>query len=164
MEFEYSKKTKMYQEQLIDFMNKFVYPNESTFRDQLDSQADRWTVPPIMEELKAKARERGLWNLFLPKEHHERHGYGAGLTNLQYAPLAELTGRSPALAPEAVNSAAPDTGNMELLSLFGTDQQRAEWLEPLLAGEIRSVFSMTGRKSPGWTRPWSGRSQRTRAS
>ena len=93
MEFEYSKKTKMYQEQLADFMNKFVYPNESTFRDQLDSQADRWTVPPIMEELKAKAKERGLWNLFLPESDR-----GAGLTNLEYAPLCEIMGRSPIAA------------------------------------------------------------------
>jgi len=137
MEFEYSKKTKMYQEQLVDFMNKFVYPNESTFRDQLDSQADRWTVPPIMEELKAKARERGLWNLFLPES--ER---GAGLTNLEYAPLCEIMGRSP-IAPEAFNCAAPDTGNMELLAEFGSPDQQAEWLIPLLEGRIRSAFCMT---------------------
>ncbi|MGY1807548.1 acyl-CoA dehydrogenase family protein [Blastococcus sp. SYSU D00669] len=123
------------------FLDEEVYPAEKVFAEQV--QTSGWDRPPVIEELKASARERGLWNLFLPREHFERHGYGAGLTNLQYAPLAELTGRSPALAPEAVNSAAPDTGNMELLSLFGTDQQRAEWLEPLLAGEIRSVFSMT---------------------
>jgi acyl-CoA dehydrogenase len=128
-------------QQLQDFLDERVHPAEAVFDQQVRESG--WARPPIIEELKAEARSRGLWNLFLPKEHHERHGYGAGLTNLQYAPLAELTGRSPALAPEAVNSAAPDTGNMELLSLFGTEQQRAEWLEPLLAGEIRSVFSMT---------------------
>jgi len=128
-------------QQLQAFLDERVHPAEAVFDQQVRESG--WARPPIIEELKAEARSRGLWNLFLPKEHHERHGYGAGLTNLQYAPLAELTGRSPALAPEAVNSAAPDTGNMELLSLFGTEQQRAEWLEPLLAGEIRSVFSMT---------------------
>jgi acyl-CoA dehydrogenase len=128
-------------QQLQAFLDERVHPAEAVFEQQVKESG--WARPPIIEELKAEARSRGLWNLFLPKEHHERHGYGAGLTNLQYAPLAELTGRSPALAPEAVNSAAPDTGNMELLSLFGTEQQRAEWLEPLLAGEIRSVFSMT---------------------
>jgi acyl-CoA dehydrogenase len=123
------------------FLDEKVYPAEAEFERQAESSG--WSRPPIMEELKAEARKRDLWNLFLPREHFEKHGYGAGLTNLQYAPLAELTGRSPWLAPEAVNSAAPDTGNMELLSLFGTEQQRAEWLEPLLAGEIRSAFSMT---------------------
>jgi acyl-CoA dehydrogenase len=106
MEFEYSKKTRMYMEQLTDFMGKFIYPNEATFRQQLDSQADRWTVPPVMEELKAKARERGLWNLFLPES--ER---GAGLSNLEYAPLCEIMGRSP-MAAEVFNCSAPDTGNM----------------------------------------------------
>jgi len=128
-------------EKLQAFLDERIFPAEAEFERQAEDSG--WSRPPIMEELKKDARDRGLWNLFLPKEHHERHGYGAGLTNLQYAPLAELTGRSPALAPEAVNSAAPDTGNMELLSLFGSTQQRAEWLEPLLAGEIRSAFSMT---------------------
>jgi acyl-CoA dehydrogenase len=128
-------------EQLQAFLDERIYPAEEEFERQ--ARTSGWERPPLMEELKAEGRKRGLWNLFLPKEHHDRHGYGAGLTNLQYAPLAELTGRSPAMAPEAVNSAAPDTGNMELLSLFGTEQQRAEWLEPLLAGEIRSAFSMT---------------------
>src|SRR5882762_8838360 len=140
MEFEYSKKTKMYQEQLVDFMNKFVYPNEATFRDQLDSQADRWTVPPVMEELKAKARERGLWNLFLPES--ER---GAGLTNLEYAPLCEIMGRSP-IAAECFNCSAPDTGNMEVLERYGRPEHKKEWLEPLLGGKIRSAFAMTEPK------------------
>ena len=93
----------------------------------------------MIEELKAQARERGLWNLFLPPTHE----HGAGLTNLQYAPLAEITGRSPWIAPEALNCSAPDTGNMELLSLFGTAEQKARWLDPLLDGRIRSAFSMT---------------------
>jgi acyl-CoA dehydrogenase len=133
--------TTEYAEKLQAFLDEHVYPAEEEFERQ--ARTSGWSRPPVMEELKAEARSRGLWNLFLPKEHHERHGYGAGLTNLQYAPLAELTGRSPAIAPESINCAAPDTGNMELLSLFGTEQQRAEWLEPLLAGEIRSAFSMT---------------------
>jgi acyl-CoA dehydrogenase len=133
--------TTEYAEKLQAFLDEHVYPAEEEFERQ--AWTSGWSRPPVMEELKAEARSRGLWNLFLPKEHHERHGYGAGLTNLQYAPLAELTGRSPAIAPESINCAAPDTGNMELLSLFGTEQQRAEWLEPLLAGEIRSAFSMT---------------------
>src|SRR5438105_1666220 len=137
MEFEYSKKTKMYMEQLTDFMSKFVYPNEATFRDQLDGQADRWSVPPVMEELKARARERGLWNLFLPES--ER---GAGLTNLDYAPLCEIMGRSP-IAPEVFNCSAPDTGNMEVLERYGTPEQKKRWLEPLLDGRIRSAFAMT---------------------
>jgi acyl-CoA dehydrogenase len=141
MDFAPDQRTTELAKQLQAFLDERVYPAEEEFERQAETSG--WSRPPIMEELKAEARSRGLWNLFLPAEHHERHGYGAGLTNLQYAPLAELTGRSPWLAPEAVNSAAPDTGNMELLSLFGTDQQRAEWLEPLLAGEIRSAFSMT---------------------
>jgi acyl-CoA dehydrogenase len=128
-------------EQLQAFLDERVYPAEAEFGRQAAESG--WSRPPLMEELKADARSRGLWNLFLPREHFDRHGYGLGLTNLQYAPLAELTGRSPVIAPEAVNSAAPDTGNMELLSLFGSEHQRAEWLEPLLAGEIRSAFSMT---------------------
>ena len=140
MEFEYSKKTKMYMEQLVDFMNKHIYPNESVFREQLDSQADRWQVPPIMEDLKAKARERGLWNLFLPES--ER---GAGLTNLEYAPLCEIMGRSP-IAPEAFNCAAPDTGNMETIERYGSPEQKKQWLEPLLEGKIRSAFIMTEPK------------------
>ena len=140
MEFEYSKKTKMYQEQLIDFMNKYIYPNESVFKEQLDAGPTRWQVPPIMEELKAKARERGLWNLFLPESE-----LGAGLTNMEYAPLCEIMGRSP-IAPEAFNCSAPDTGNMEVLVRYGTPEQKKQWLEPLLAGTIRSAFAMTEPK------------------
>jgi acyl-CoA dehydrogenase len=140
MEFEYSKRTREYMEQLIDFVNKHVYPNEETFVDQLNSQPTRWQVPPIMEELKARARVRGLWNLFLPES--ER---GAGLTNLEYAPLCEIMGRSP-IAPEVFNCSAPDTGNMEVLERYGTPEQKKQWLEPLLEGKIRSAFAMTEPK------------------
>jgi acyl-CoA dehydrogenase len=119
-------------------MDSHIYPAEPVFADQMNEGPDRWSAhPPIMEELKAEARKRGLWNLFLPGEH------GAGLTNLQYAPLAEIMGRSGQLAPEATNCAAPDTGNMEVLAQFGTDAQRKQWLQPLLDGEIRSAFCMT---------------------
>jgi len=114
-----------------------VYPAEPVFREQLEGSGDPFFHPPVMEELKVEARKRGLWNLFLPDER-----YGAGLTNLEYAPLAEVTGRSP-IAPEALNCAAPDTGNMEILAEFGTAQQQEEWLLPLLNGEIRSCFAMT---------------------
>jgi acyl-CoA dehydrogenase len=140
MEFAFSQKTRMYQEQLVDFMNKHIYPNEQTFVDQLNNQPTRWQVPSIMEELKAKARERGLWNLFLPES--ER---GAGLTNLDYAPLCEIMGRSP-IAPEVFNCSAPDTGNMEVLERYGTPEHKKQWLEPLLEGKIRSAFAMTEPK------------------
>jgi acyl-CoA dehydrogenase len=140
MDFEYSKKTKMYLEQITDFMNKFIYPNEKVFFDQLNAGSTRWQIPPIMEELKAKARERGLWNLFLPESE-----LGAGLTNLEYAPLCELMGRSP-IASEAFNCSAPDTGNMEVLVRYGTVEQKKQWLTPLLEGKIRSAFAMTEPK------------------
>jgi len=137
MDFEYSKKTREYMEQVTDFMQKHVYPNEQTFVDQLEAQTTRWQVPPIMEELKGRARERGLWNLFLPESE-----YGAGLTNLEYAPLCEIMGRSP-IAPEVFNCSAPDTGNMEVLVRYGTPEQKTQWLGPLLEGTIRSAFAMT---------------------
>src|SRR5215468_4807292 len=140
MEFEYSNRTKQYLEQITDFMNKHVYPNERTFVAELEKQPTRWQVPAIMEELKARARERALWNLFLPDS--ER---GAGLTNLEYAPLCELMGRSP-IAPEVFNCSAPDTGNMEVLERYGTSEQKKQWLEPLLEGRIRSAFAMTEPK------------------
>src|SRR6185312_9378650 len=137
MEFEYSKKTKMYMEQLHDFMNKHIVPNEQVFHDQLNSGPTRWQIPPVMEELKAKARTAGLWNLFLPESE-----LGAGLTNLEYAPLCEIMGRSP-IAPEVFNCSAPDTGNMETLVRYATPDQQEQWLKPLLNGEIRSAFAMT---------------------
>jgi len=138
MDFEFDARTEQLRAELIAFMDQHVYPAEPVFAEQLQNAADPWDRPPIVDELKRAARERGLWNLFLPDAEH-----GAGLTNLQYAPLAEIMGRSPALAPEACNCSAPDTGNMEVLAAFGTDEQRKRWLRPLLDGEIRSGFSMT---------------------
>ncbi len=124
--------------ELRDFLDTRVIPNETTFAEQIASSGDRHHHPEVMEQLKAEARSRGLWNLFLPDATH-----GAGLSNLDYAHLAELTGRSPQIAPEACNCAAPDTGNMEVLAMSGTPAQQQQWLEPLLAGEIRSAFFMT---------------------
>jgi acyl-CoA dehydrogenase len=138
MDFAFDTRTEELRGRLLEFMDEHIHPAEAVFEEQAAALADPWDRPPIMEQLKAEARRRGLWNLFLA--HSE---YGAGLTNLQYAPLAEITGRSPMLAPEAVNCAAPDTGNMELLALFGTEEQRRTWLEPLLEGSIRSAFCMT---------------------
>ena len=140
MDFAYDDRTQELRERLLAFMAEHVYPAEPVFAGQIATAAaagDPWRRPPIVETLKAEARRRGLWNLFLTGPE------GAGLTNLQYAPLAEITGRSPRLAPEALNCAAPDTGNMELLAEFGSEQQRKQWLAPLLAGEIRSAFCMT---------------------
>ncbi|HEX6497780.1 MAG TPA: acyl-CoA dehydrogenase family protein, partial [Micromonosporaceae bacterium] len=142
MDFELDERTRELQAALHAFMVERVYPAEPVVEAHIADLAARgespWQRPPIMEELKAEARRRGLWNLFLPDRR-----YGAGLTNLQYAPLAEITGHSPRIAPEALNCAAPDTGNMELLAMFGTDEQRERWLLPLLDGTIRSAFCMT---------------------
>ncbi|MFI1577323.1 acyl-CoA dehydrogenase family protein [Embleya sp. NPDC020630] len=138
MDFGYDARTEELRERLLAFMTEHVYPAEAVFDEQVAAPgADPWGRPPVLAELKAEARKRGLWNLFLPGEE------GAGLTNLQYAPLAEIAGRSPHLAPEALNCAAPDTGNMELLHDFGTPEQRERWLRPLLDGTIRSAFCMT---------------------
>jgi acyl-CoA dehydrogenase len=137
MNFEYSDKVSRLRERVTEFMNEYVYPNEAAYEEYIDASEDRWVIPPIMEELKAKAKEAGLWNLFLPESE-----YGAGLTNLEYAPLAEIMGRSP-IASEAFNCAAPDTGNMEVLVRYGNEEQRRQWLEPLLEGRIRSAFAMT---------------------
>ncbi|WP_025620134.1 acyl-CoA dehydrogenase family protein [Salinispora cortesiana] len=138
MDFTHDAHTERLRAELTDFLEQQVYPAEAVYAEQVAGAADQWARPPVLAELRAAARQRGLWNLFLPDPHH-----GAGLTNLQYAPLAELTGRSPHLAPEALNCAAPDTGNMELLAEFGTETQRQRWLRPLLAAEIRSAFCMT---------------------
>src|SRR6478736_4651291 len=139
MDFGFTPVMEQWQQRVQAFLDEVIYPAEETFHEQVAAQAQSnpWGRPPVLAELRAEARRRGLWNLFLPGER------GAGLTNLQYAPLAEITGRSPHLAPAALNCAAPDTGNMELLSLFGSDAQRKEWLDPLLEGEIRSAFAMT---------------------
>ncbi len=137
MDFSYDERTEQLRAELLDFMEQHVYPAEAIAEHQL-GEIPPWTTPPVMEELKTEARKRGLWNLFLPN-----NPLGAGLTNLQYAPLAEISGRSGHLAPEAMNCAAPDTGNMEVLSMFGTAEQQDRWLKPLLAGEIRSAFCMT---------------------
>lgn len=137
MEFEFDEKTRGLQRDLLEFMDAYVYPAEPVFTEQVARSPDSWSPPPVIEDLKVRARERGLWNFFLPGVH------GAGLTNLQYAPLAEITGRSIHLAPPALNCAAPDTGNMEVLALFGTAEQQRAWLDPLLDGRIRSSFAMT---------------------
>lgn len=135
MDFAFSPKVRELQKKLEQFMEDYVYPAEPVYHQQLEAQ--RWAQPPIMEELKEKARRAGLWNLFLPDSPR-----GAGLTNLEYAPLCEIMGRSH-IAPEVFNCAAPDTGNMEILDRYGTPEQQREWLEPLLEGKIRSAFAMT---------------------
>jgi acyl-CoA dehydrogenase len=135
MDFAFSGKVKDLQMRLQTFMDEYIYSNEQRFYDEIER--DRWSPTSVMEELKAKARALGMWNLFLPDEVH-----GAGLTNLEYAPLCEIMGRS-MMAPEVFNCAAPDTGNMEVLARYGTAEQQERWLKPLLAGEIRSCFAMT---------------------
>jgi len=136
--FSYSDKVVKLQKELSSFMEEHIYPNEQLYEQQLNEQPSRWSaVPPIMEELKEKAKRAGLWNLFLPESE-----YGAGLTNVEYAPLCEIMGRS-IIGPEAFNCGAPDTGNMEVLVRYGTPEQKEKWLKPLLNGDIRSCFSMT---------------------
>ena len=137
MDFEYSARTKDYLARLTAFMDEHVYPNEHLYHQQIDEAESRWQVPPIMEQLKEKARAAELWNLFMPNTH-----YGVGLTNVEYAPLCEIMGRIQ-WAGEVFNCSAPDTGNMETIERYGTDAHKKEWLEPLLAGEIRSAFCMT---------------------
>ena len=136
MNFDHSEKVLELRGQIEAFMEENVYPNEKTYHEQVES-GDRWSTPPIMEELKERARSAGLWNLFLPDSE-----YGAGLSNLEYAPLCEVMGRS-LIAPEIFNCNAPDTGNMEVLARYGTPEQQERWLRPLLDGEIRSAFCMT---------------------
>ncbi|HET6574274.1 MAG TPA: acyl-CoA dehydrogenase family protein [Fimbriiglobus sp.] len=133
---EPSAEARILRDRLAAFMDEHIYPNETTYQEQV-AAGDRWQVPQLMEELKAKAKAAGLWNLFLPDREH-----GVGLTNLEYAPLCETMGRSP-LAPEVFNCSAPDTGNIEVLARYGTPEQKKRWLEPLLAGEVRSCFAMT---------------------
>ena len=135
MDFAYSDKVKGLQRKVQEFMDAHIYPNERVYAEQL--RVNRWAQPPIMEELKQKAQAAGLWNMFLPESPH-----GAGLTNLEYAPLCEIMGHS-RIASEAFNCAAPDTGNMEVLDRYGSPAQQERWLKPLLAGEIRSAFAMT---------------------
>ncbi len=137
MDFDYSPKVQDLRKKVSQFMEDHVYPNEQTFEDQLNSGPDRWQIPPIIEELKEKAKGAGLWNLFLPESE-----YGYGLTNLEYAPLSEIMGRVH-WGSEVFNCSAPDTGNMEVISRYGTPGQQKEWLEPLLEGKIRSCFAMT---------------------
>jgi acyl-CoA dehydrogenase len=137
MRFDHSDTVTELQARLSAFMDEHVYPNERTFQRQI-AEGDRWQPTAIVEELKPKARAAGLWNLFLPESE-----YGAGLTNVEYAPLCEIMGRVPGFGPEVFNCSAPDTGNMEVLVRYGTEAQRKQWLDPLLAGKIRSCFAMT---------------------
>lgn len=137
MDFEYSNKTRELYERVNQFMEDRIYPAEREVLEYQKAASDRWTIPPILEDLKQQAKEEGLWNLFLPDAEH-----GAGLSNADYAPLAEIMGRS-LIAPEVFNCSAPDTGNMEVLVRYGTDEHKERWLKPLLAGEIRSCFGMT---------------------
>jgi acyl-CoA dehydrogenase len=137
MDFTLSDRCKEYQERLLAFLDSHIYPNESVYEEQLHAAGDPHAHPPVMEELKAEAKRRGLWNLFHP---HEK--WGPGLANAEYAPLAEILGRSP-IASEACNCSAPDTGNMEVLTMFGNAEQQEQWLRPLLDGVIRSAFGMT---------------------
>ncbi len=138
MDFRESDRAREYRERLEAFMDECVYPAEATIGEQVRASGDPHHHPAAMEELKGEAKSRGLWNLF-----HPHPGRGPGLSNVEYAPLAEIMGRSPHIAPEACNCNAPDTGNMEVLELYGTEEHRRRWLEPLLAGEIRSAFCMT---------------------
>jgi len=139
VDFAFSEKTEEWRSRLQAFMDEQVMPSESVYRSQMEDVGhDPAVTPPVVEDLKAKAKKLGLWNMFLADER-----WGAGLSVLEYAPLAEITGHSPWIAPEATNCSAPDTGNMEILAEFGTPEQQEEWLVPLLDGEIRSCFSMT---------------------
>jgi acyl-CoA dehydrogenase len=139
MDFAFDARNEQLRAELLEFMVNKVHPAEPVFAEQLAALDNlwAWSTVPVLGELRKRARSRGLWNLFLPGEH------GAGLTNLQYAPLAEITGRSPELAPAALNCSAPDTGNMEVLAQFGTPEQQKRWPQPLLNAEIRSAFAMT---------------------
>ena len=137
MDFAYSEKINEFRKQLNDFMDQYIYPNEQVYREQITASGNPHHHAEIIDELKINAKEWGLWNLFLPDDE-----YGAGLTNLEYAPLAEIMGRV-GWSSEVFNCSAPDTGNMEILAQFGTPEQKRDWLMPLLDGEIRSAFAMT---------------------
>jgi len=143
MDFDLNDKTKKLLEKVTDFMEKNVYPNEHVAHEQIEASGNKHHHPQIIEDLKAKAKAAGLWNLFLPDKEH-----GAGLTNLEYAPLSEAMGRSQ-MGSEVFNCSAPDTGNMEILAEFGSKEQKKQWLEPLLDGKIRSCFSMTEPETAG---------------
>jgi acyl-CoA dehydrogenase len=138
MDFTYDARTEELRGQISEFMDEFVYPAEAVVAQYVEDNPDAWHEPPIINELRVEARKRGLWNLFLA-----HHAQGAGLTNLQYAPLAEIMGRSPSIGSAVFNCAAPDTGNMELLAEFGSPEQQDRWLKPLLDAQIRSAFCMT---------------------
>jgi len=142
MEFEYSDRCKALQEKLLKFMDEHIYPNEKAYKEEIDrngqEKGNRWIATQIIEDLKPKARTAGLWNLFLPKSTRAPEG----LSNLDYAPLCEIMGRVP-WAAEVFNCSAPDTGNMETIERYGTEEHKKQWLEPLLRGEMRSAFAMT---------------------
>ncbi len=146
MDFDYSAKTKDLQQRVSAFMDRHIYPAEAEFTAELAANTaagKRWTALKVIERVKERARAEGLWNLFLPNDTAELAGkQGGGLTNQEYAPLAEIMGRVP-WAPEAFNCSAPDTGNMETIARYGTDEHRERWLTPLLEGKIRSAFAMT---------------------
>ena len=137
MQFEFNERTKELCARVQDFMDRYVYPNEALYYEQLDQAESRWCVVPVLEEIKQKAKDEGLWNMFLPESRN-----GAGLTNLEYAPICEILGRVN-WAAEAFNCSAPDTGNMEVLERYASDDNKERWLTPLLNGEIRSAFAMT---------------------
>ena len=138
MQFEHSEKVQELIQKVDQFLTDNLYPVEDEIQEYIDNASDRWTIPPLLEELKAKAKSEGLWNFFLP----DSDEYGYGLNNLEYAPLCELMGRS-RFAGEIFNCSAPDTGNMEVFARYGTEEQKKQWLKPLLEGEIRSAFAMT---------------------
>ena len=143
MDFEFSDRTKALQEKLNKFMDEVIYPAETVYEEQMEKAKDRWQLPPVMEEVKAEAKKRGLWNMFLPADRESGDTHGTmGLSNLEYAPLCEILGRS-SIASEATNCSAPDTGNMEVFARYGSKEHKEKWLKPLLNGEIRSCFAMT---------------------
>src|SRR6478735_5552936 len=143
MDFEYSDRTKELQEKLLKFMDEVIYPAEPVYEEQMEKAKDRWQLPPVLEQCKAEAKKRGLWNMFLPADRESGDTHGTmGLSNLEYAPICEVLGRS-SIASEAVNCSAPDTGNMEVFARYGSKEHKEKWLKPLLNGEIRSCFAMT---------------------